>query len=223
MADCRTIVIWHDGQHFYGYGGGLPQPISETRIDSTLIDWTKPHNATYRWGTYRFFCWYDGEPSVLTYHVGLQGWRVRPSDAYDMIGLSPVSVAGAVYGVKADGNAIDLFAADADSGAADSETVREAFTEWLLCAGPEQDVEVTDGVLEVVTEQPVTLDLTFRIHGNTVRTEERTLEVTPAKTRYLVGLNLMCDAISVEARYVGETPPEWICFLGARADDEAAR
>jgi len=221
IADCRKMIVWHDGNHFNGYGGGVAEPISRFAIDSTLIDWTAPHNALYYDSRYILYCKYGGVGALIIYDIDTGSWRIRRSTGLDLVGIC--TDGENVYGVTTAGDAVNLFGSDAaDYGA--TSTVRQVWTEYLIISGSDQEVEVQDAIFEVVTEESggVDLDLTFDTHSRRVSsTVTRTLNVVPTETRYTVGLNLTCEAISVKVEYEGETPPE-IHMVGVILDERAA-
>ena len=220
-ADCRTAIIWHDGNHFQAYTGGAAQVISEHEIDSSLIDWTAAHGACYFNGDYVFFCKHGGLWCVMRFNLARQSWRVRYSAALEMVGIC--TDGNAVYGVTPAGNVIDLFG----STGADytgSGTVREVWTRYIAIAPPDRDVDISGFVLEAVTTQAggVGLTLTFDAMGTVTGTASCTIAVTPNKTRYIHNLNLKGNAVRAKITYTGAYPPD-ILSIGFLSTDEATR
>jgi len=122
IQDCRSSLIWHSGKHFYRYAGGLSEPISIGIIEGSWMDWRRPHGSAYTNDTYFFWCYYD-EPQAsspwvcMAYHLSSGGWRIRYSEALDLVGICPGEADGEVWGLTADGEAVSLFAGTTDYGA----------------------------------------------------------------------------------------------------------
>lgn len=91
LADCRKAIIWHDGNDFYGWMGGLSVPISRrdgiSLIDSTIIDFTKPHQAVHWNDQYIFYC-YLTRGSILTAAVQAAGTGYKVGDVLQVTGGS---------------------------------------------------------------------------------------------------------------------------------------
>jgi hypothetical protein len=214
VADCGVAVIWHAGDHFYRMDAGMPVQISEGIIDSTLIDWDSAHSARYAAQRYRFHCKYDGEWSVLTYHVEKRSWRIRPSDGYELVGICAPDASGDVYGVTPDGHAVSLFSADEDYGA--DSTLREAKTGHMVVAPPNVDVHIPASAFEIICEDAnlVTLAVTIDTYGKKRQSQSRELLVNNAATSYIV----KWDGISGNAAAVGISCTDPRCpeidFLG---------
>ncbi len=215
-------MIWHSGAHFYAYAGGRAKAISQYRIDSTGIDWTLPHNAVCWREKYLLFCWYNGAPSVITFDLLTEGWRVRASMAYDFAGICTSGDAEKVYGVtRARGEVVDLFGGEADYGA-DGETRREIHTQYWEVAPPGEDVLVEAVALEAeLTRDPelantATLSITVQGQGRVSWTVTRVVTVSPDKIFYEAGLGGMrADAVKVMVTCLGTRSPV-IHYLGLR-------
>ena len=222
IADCRSVVIWHSGAHFYGYGGGLAKPISQYRLDSSGIDWSKPHNAVCWREKYLLFCWYQNAPSIITFDLLTEGWRVRASDAYDLAGICTSGDNDKVYGMtRQTGEVADLFGGETDYGA-EGGTQREIQTQYWQVGSPGEDVLVEavemEAELDPVAESDAgaTLTVAVRGQGRVSRTVTRSVTINTDKTFYEVGLGGMkADAVKVEITYVGTRPPV-IHYLGLR-------
>jgi len=208
VADCREMIVWHDGNHFWGYGGGVSVCLSQFEIDSTLIDWGVAHGAVSWSNQYIFFCRYNSKWAALIYDVVGKGWRIRYSDAWNVVGICTSGVA--VYGVNPAGDCVNPFGSTgADYGAAGGVTKREVFTQYLDFLNFEDDMLIEEGVFEIVTDQAsISLDLTVRAQGVVCASVDRTLVVGSAKTRYRRHLNLHGNAAKVELTYTGTTPPD---------------
>ena len=222
IADCRKMIVWHDGNHFYAYAGGVAEPLSRFAVDSTLIDWDSPHNAVYCNERYILYCTYAGVGALIIYDIDSGAWRIRRSTALDLVGIN--TDGAEVYGVTASGDAVNLFGSTgADYGAAS--TVRQVWTRYLLTGSSDDEQEITDALFEIITEESggIDLDLDFDTHGKLVKTKsDVTLNIVPAGTYYEQGLNLQCEAVRVKIEYTGTTPPE-IHMLGFSSDERAAR
>lgn len=220
VADCRSRIIWGASDDFYQWRGGLAEPIGKDLVDATLVDWTKPHNAVYHDDHYVLHCYYDGQWSVLSYDIPNEAWRVRPSSAYDLVGICAADAGGSVYGLKQDGNAVTLFDGTADYGADGGVTTRTADTQFLLAAQPDSEVHASQGLIEAITQEVggVILALTFRSQGQVDQSQAASLTLLPGKTRYEVDINLQGNAFKVETAYEGTTPPE-LYFLGLSIDE----
>lgn len=224
LADCRSMIIWHAGDHFYAYSGGLARPISRFCVDSSAIDWNAPHNAVYWRDNYVFYCsTLEGHRYLMIYDITSGAWRVRESDALEMVGICTDSASGRIYGITPAGDAVDVFGSGGSDGALQS-TVREVWTQYLRVGDSSHDVQVSDAVLEVVTGESggIDLDLTFETQGAKNGTATRVLHVEPDRTRYHVGLNMQCNAIRIGVQYTGVTPPT-IYSLGVLTDEVAIR
>jgi hypothetical protein len=138
IADCRTAIIWHDGNHFFALSSGGVQPISRFKIDSSKIDWTKPHNAVFCNDRYHFYCEYDGKYSLLQCDINTFAWTIRQSDALELAGIATTGAGGVVYGLTPDGRVLDLYnSLTADYGA--DSVLRTATTQYLVVGGPNSD------------------------------------------------------------------------------------
>jgi len=229
IADCRSMLIWHDGHHFYGYSGGLAQPISRFKIDSALIDFTKAHNAVYWQDKYILFCEYDDVWSLLIYDIPSGSWRIRTASAMAFVGICTDGAAGRVFGVSATGQAYQLLkytgAATAGYTLLEANPARAVWTQYVQVAPPGVIAHISDFIMEVEAGTAVNLTLTFLTHGLkevTGTTVQRTVAVATDKTQYLVGLNLNCDAVQVKVDYTGVTPPT-IYYMGFNVDDVSAQ
>jgi hypothetical protein len=223
LADCRSTFIWHDGRQFYAFSGGLAKPISRFAVDSSIIDWSKPHNAVYHGDRYIFYCTgTDGVHRLMSYDLVSGAWRVRESPSLELSGICTNGAGGPVYGVTAGGEAVDIMGSTAGDGQAAA--VRDVWTKYLVIADPQTDVLVRAAVFEIETEAPdgVNIDLTFNTQGLRNGTLTKTLHVTPERTRQRVGLNLQCNAIQVRISYTGENPPT-IYSIGLITDEAAMR
>jgi len=223
IVDCRSVIIWHGPDFFYGYSGGLSTPISRFKIDSSLTDWTKPHNAVYSKDRYVCYCEYNDVPSLLIYDLTTQSWRIRSSASYNFVGIAVDGSTGAIYGVTPTGDAVDPFGSTiSDYGA--TSTVRDVKTQYLVLSSPSEDVHVSRAVVEAVTSVPggVTLSLTFLGRGAVNTTKTSSLTIIPGKFRYFVTLDMTCESISIETAYAGTAPPS-IYYLGVEPDGVAVR
>ena len=218
LANCGGIAIGHDGHHFVVYEQGPARYISEFAIDSTLIDWDKAHGAVYCGGEYVFFCEHDGDWCVMRHDLDRGGWRIRYSDALELVGIA--TDGQEVYGITPDGDAVNLQGSTTnDYGAA--ATVREIFTQYIALDAV-RDHRITQGVIEAVTteEAGVSFALEYTTQGQSGDTTTLDLDITPGQTRYHVDLDLMGSAVKIKATYSGETPPQ-ILWLGVITDDYA--
>jgi hypothetical protein len=219
IADCRGMFIWCDGSEFYSWAGGRSEPISRHRVDVSLIDWTKAHNAVYCDDKYVCFCNYDAEWALVVYDLLTGAWTVRRSDALELTGICTDGLH--VYGVTPAGDAVDVWGSTtADYGA--SSTVRELWTQYVILSNPGEEVHVKSLKLDIVAGTAVDLDLVIGVHGTLNTTSTRKLAVATNKTRYDVNLNLKCDSLQVKLTYTGSTPPT-IHFVGVEYDEVAAR
>jgi hypothetical protein len=207
LVSCRGLLVWHAGDHFYRYANGIVDCISKHTIDSTLIDWTKPHNAVFNDDRYILFCTQDGLQVAMIYDLTTGAWCVRTLRPQNIVGICCASAAGDVYGLTADGVALSLFASDSDYGVT---TSREVWTHHLLVAPPEMEVHISHLVLHAMTEEPngVSLSLQFETHGAVVTSATRTLTVVPSRTQYFVGLDLDCEALDVRITCVAPKAPD---------------
>jgi len=224
LADCRSMIIWHDGNHFYAYAGGLAQPISRFKIDSSQIDWDAPHNAVYWQDKYVFFCRNrDGEGQLMIYDFASSSWRIRQSEALNLLGICNDGSNGRVYGINAQGDAVDLFGSVGIDGSTGS-AVREVWTQYLVIADPSKDVQIREAIIEAVTDQPegVELSMVFDVQGAKNNSSTRVLKIAPDRTRYSTGVNLQGNAIRIRVRYEGINPPV-IYSLGVVTDEVGAR
>jgi len=223
IADCRKALIWHDGQHFYGYAGGLAQPISRYKVDSSLIDWTKPHSAAYWKDRYVCLCEYDDAMALLIYELETGAWRIRHASLLTtLVGICSTGSGGKLYGVSSDGKMYDLFS-HATSEMGDTTPAREVWTQFVQVGSPGADINVREFVIDVESTSAVTLTMVFNTHGlKTVTPVTKTLTTATDKTTYKVGLNLMCNAVQVKLSVDTAAPPT-IHHIGFEIADTPAK
>lgn len=211
IADCRKAIIWHDGNDFYGYAGGSAEPISRNTIDSSLIDWTKAHNAVYYRDKYIFYCYYDSGYALLIFDTITGSWRIRRSTALNLVGIC--TDGNQVFGVTTGGNAVDVFGSSTAEGI-DGETptqspTRNLYTQYFVVGAPNADVQVNEAVLLIETQETsgVTVVASFSTLGTVDNTATAYIYPVAQQTRYRVPLNLICNSIKVQLTYIGTTPP----------------
>jgi hypothetical protein len=217
LQDCRKMIIWHDGQDFYGYAGGLSEPISRHIIDSTLIDFTKPHNSIYWKDKYVFFCEYNDIWSLVIYDLLTGSWRIRQSDtALNLVGICTDGTT--VFGVTTGGNAIDVFGSSTteaiDADPYTQSPTREVFTQYFVVGAPNYDVQINELFVLAETDQTsaITVSVAVKTHAlkeNSIPAGEDvlTLLLDSSQTRYRLPLNVKANAVKVELTYVGVHPP----------------
>lgn len=211
-------LYWHNGHHFQQCSGGIPKAISMFAIDSSLIDWTKPHGAVYWDDKYIFFCTHDSQHALMIYDVILQAWRVRYSDALDLVGIC--TDGQVVYGVTPGGDAVSLFGGSSDYGAAS--VVREVWTKYILVAPAGEDAHIGRAVFDIDCPVDCEISLKFLVHGLKRGSVNRTLSVSASKTRQEERVNLKGDAVQVQMSYTGTTPPT-IYSIGLVVDEGVQR
>jgi hypothetical protein len=201
------------------YSGGTLKPISRFLVDSTLIDWTKSHSAVFYKDQYIFHCEYNDEWALLIYDSRSEAWRIRRSDALELVGICTDSET--VFGVTPTGNAVDLFGGTADFGA--SSVVRELFTQYINMSTRGHDVAVSQLVFDIVSTTAVELAITVKVLGAKNQTLTRTLTTDTTKIRHTVGMNVKAEFVKIEITYTGTTPPDSIHFVGFDVDSVAGR
>jgi len=226
VVDCRTMVIWHDGGHFYGYNGELAQPISDESVDSALIDWTQSHGFVFSKDRYVGFCYYN-DPDEATpwalfiYDLATGAWQRRHSTAYELAGICVADASGTVYGLTHDGDVVSVFGGVVDYGGSPI---------WVLDT---QYLEVPDGrehrashlVLKALTTQ-ASLNLTIDIYSRGRKNNSdtgRTLAIGNARQNYLKGdfdIDLVGDAFRIVLTYSGSTPPTIFTPFGIMLDSQ---
>lgn len=216
VADCRSMVIWHAGDAFYGWVSGQAQNISEGRVDSSLIDWTAAHNAVYSADRYVFWCKYDGVWSYIIYEVETGAWSIRPANlSLALSGVCAHDTRGEVYAVTPGGDVVDLFGAfDEDYGA--TTIVREVDTQHLLLCGPGDERRPAYLVLELLSDQD-NQEIEYRVstHGTRVQEVTDVIEVGSKRTQYvrkLPGRIARADACKVELTIEGANAPDFYCI-----------
>jgi hypothetical protein len=219
IAVGRRFAIWHDGTNFVLYSGGTLKPISRFLVDSTLIDWTKSHSAVFYKDQYIFHCEYNDEWALLIYDSRSEAWRIRRSDALELVGICTDSET--VFGVTPTGNAVDLFGGTADFGA--SSVVRELFTQYINMSTRGHDVAVSQLVFDIVSTTAVALAITVKVLGAKNQTLTRTLTTDTTKIRHTVGMKVKAEFVKIEITYTGTTPPDSIHFVGFDVDSVAGR
>lgn len=210
LVDLRGVAIWHADDYFHLFAReGEPLPISRHKIDSQLIDWDAPHNAVGWHDQYVFFCHYGGEQALLRYDLQTDAWRVRTSQALDLVGICCAGEESGVWGITVNGDAVRLFGGDEDYGCAGGVPLREIWTQYLVLAGLDQEPQTGQLALDVVTDQANGLELAITLRGEGLRTNTQlhTLRVTSDRTTYRLPLNLVCRAVRIEIAYQGTTPP----------------
>lgn len=217
IAIAGKSVIWHDGEHFVVYGGGMVEPVSRFAIDSSSIDWTAPHNAVYLKGKYMFFCEAGGQNILMILDTKSGAWRRRMSDALaNVVGIC--TDGQIVYGLTSTGEVVDLFGGDSDHGAAT--VVREVYTRYIRLAPPGRDMQINQLVLDV-TGASGTIAAEVRGIGTKNSVASRSIVIDTTRTRQTVGLNIRAEAVSVALTITGSAPV--IHYIGFDRDEVFAQ
>jgi len=166
-------IIRHGNQskYFTLLRGGDALPISRGQVDSSLIDFTKPHQAVFAQDKYIIF-YTDSEPGARSvyclaqYDLATRAWRRKHSAAYRFAGMC-VDSTGYVYGLTYDGKVVNVFGGVVNYG--DSAAVWSAKVRYLLMAAEGQENEPDFGFLNVVTDQSlVNVACTMSLTNNRV-------------------------------------------------------
>jgi len=146
-------------------------PISRGVIDSSLIDWTKPHQAVHAQDRYIIF-YYDTEAGTRShyclaqYDLATRAWRRKHSSAYRFAGMC-VDSSGYVYGLTYDGKVVNVFGGVVNYG--DTEAVWSVKSRYLKTAGEQEESEPAFGFLNAVTDQTlVNVACTMSLTNNRV-------------------------------------------------------
>lgn len=218
IAVGRRFVIFHDGTNFVQYAGGVERPISRFLVDSSLIDWEETHSAVICKDQYVFHCEHDGDWALLIYDTRSDSWRIRRSDALEVVGICTDGLS--VYGVTPAGDLVDVFGGTADDGAAS--VVREVFTQYVRIAPAGEEAQVSELVFDIESASAVDLALSVSVLGAKNATVTDTLTTVTTKTRHTLGVNLKGEFIKVEMTYTGTAPPT-IRFIGFGIDGRMRR
>ena len=219
IATSARAAFWHDGANFVRYAGGVAAPVSRFLVDSTLIDWTQPHSATYWQDSYVFHCVYDGEWALLIFDTRSEAWRIRRSSELECVGICADTET--VYGITPGGHLVSLFGSDNADGT-DSGPVREMWMRYMRVSPPGYDAQVCQVVLDIVGTPGEVVELTATGIGAKTVVQERELVLVANKTRYQVGINLKAEFVELQLTYAGTTPPESIHFAGFDCDNPRA-
>jgi hypothetical protein len=225
LVDCRGMLIWHDGHHFYAYQGGRTQNISRFAVDSTLITWTEPYNAVYYNGYYLFYCTYDSVHCVLTFDTESGAWRIRRSDdGLNFVGMC--TDGESVYGLTPGGNVFDVYGSSTTEAtdAGTQSPTRQVWTQYVRLCEMGLDAQVSDCIL--LAEASTDIDVTMRVYSHGKQDDDsgdKTYSLVSTATRYAdEGMNVKGDAAQTRFEYTGTAPPT-IYGLGVEADGVSAR
>ena len=224
VADCRSVIIWHNGLDFYAHDGSRSLPISQGILDPSLFDFTRSHGATYWRDRYVFFAYYN-DPDRSTpwclflYDPRFGSWRRRHNLSYGFAGIAADSSGENVYALTNRGEVVNVFGGTPDYGGDTIYTIDTRYMEW-----PDGGEHHTDHLLlEVITDQTSdTLEFDFYSQGRLNMSDlAKSLTIGSARTKYGAGdlaVNLIGDAVRIVMRYTGTHPPE-IHLLALESDD----
>jgi hypothetical protein len=218
VADCRSALIWHSGDGFYKFNGSSAQRIDKLKVDASLVDFTKVHDAVYWNDKYVFYCYYNGAYSLLIYDLTADSWVVRTCP--QLAGICADRANGRLYGINAWGWAVRLFSGTQDWG--NNEYANHAYDVWS-CAwpiGPEtNDFALAEAVFDIEASQTQSLTVTVYTKGKKNATVVRTLTLATGRNRYRVRLHGRGHAVEIRLQYTGQYPPT-IYAMRLESDEE---